>query len=136
MCNSDDMQGLMLVLRSLDILFPDGLKHLQDQGVNSSPKHTPTDRRTRAVFDGTSAKKTPHAAPNARAKVGKLLDAYLTEVARDSKLPLCKFQSLAEALPENSRAHDDGLYTAIDTYMKVSVSKKSVTITHCCLKKF
>jgi hypothetical protein len=54
-----------------------------------------------------------------RARVAKLLDSYLAEVARDSKLPLAKFQSLAEALPEGSRLCDDGLYRAVDTYLKV-----------------
>lgn len=51
--------------------------------------------------------------------VSKLMDSYLAEVARDSKLPLDKFQSLAEAVPVSARVSDDGLYRAIDTYLKV-----------------
>ncbi len=52
-------------------------------------------------------------------KVAKLVESYLAEVARDKKLPVTKFQALAEALPEFMRISDDGLYRAIDTYLKV-----------------
>ncbi|CAK9216830.1 unnamed protein product [Sphagnum troendelagicum] len=51
-------------------------------------------------------------------KVAKLVESYLAEVARDKKLPVSKFQALAEALPEFMRISDDGLYRAIDTYLK------------------
>lgn len=52
--------------------------------------------------------------------VGKLLDNYLAEIAKDQNISITKFQVLAEALPENARASDDGLYRAVDTYLKVS----------------
>lgn len=55
----------------------------------------------------------------AKAAVGKLLDGYLAEIARDPNLSVTKFQQLAEALPDNSRTCHDGLYRAIDTYFKV-----------------
>lgn len=51
--------------------------------------------------------------------IGKLLDSYLAEIAKDPNLPVTNFQVLAESLPENARACDDGLYRAIDTYLKV-----------------
>ncbi|CDP01455.1 unnamed protein product [Coffea canephora] len=54
--------------------------------------------------------------------VGKLLDNYLAEVARDPNLSISKFQVLAESLPENARTCDDGLYRAIDTYLKTHTS--------------
>ena len=60
---------------------------------------------------------------NAKMRVARLVDSYLTEVARDRNLPLTKFQVLAEALPESARSCDDGLYRAIDSYLKVSVFK-------------
>lgn len=50
--------------------------------------------------------------------VAKLLDAYLAEIAPDVNLKPSKFQSLAEALPDYSRTLDDGLYRAIDIYLK------------------
>lgn len=56
--------------------------------------------------------------PNAKTRVAKLVDSYLTEVSRDRNLSLTKFQVLAEALPESARSCDDGLYRAIDSYLK------------------
>ncbi|KAL5705265.1 hypothetical protein ACHQM5_023593 [Ranunculus cassubicifolius] len=50
--------------------------------------------------------------------VGKLLDGYLAEVATDPNLSIIKFQALAESLPKNARTCHDGLYRAIDTYLK------------------
>ncbi|KAJ7520183.1 hypothetical protein O6H91_20G071100 [Diphasiastrum complanatum] len=50
--------------------------------------------------------------------VAKLIDAYVAEVAPDGNLKPTKFQSLAESLPEYSRLLDDGLYRAIDIYLK------------------
>ncbi|XP_022984852.1 root phototropism protein 3-like [Cucurbita maxima] len=55
---------------------------------------------------------------NAKMRVARLVDSYLTEVARDRNLSLTKFQVLAEALPESARTCDDGLYRAIDSYLK------------------
>jgi len=57
---------------------------------------------------------------NAKARVARLVDSYLTEVSRDRNLSSTKFQVLAEALPESARVSDDGLYRAIDSYLKVS----------------
>ncbi|KAJ4833715.1 hypothetical protein Tsubulata_038623 [Turnera subulata] len=51
-------------------------------------------------------------------KVAKLVDCYLAEVAVDSNLNLPDFVALAGALPLHARATDDGLYRAIDTYLK------------------
>ncbi|XP_054802960.1 BTB/POZ domain-containing protein At1g30440 [Prosopis cineraria] len=52
--------------------------------------------------------------------VAKLIDGYLAEVAPDVNLKLPKFQALAAAVPEYARPLDDGLYRAIDIYLKVS----------------
>ncbi|XP_028782199.1 root phototropism protein 3-like [Neltuma alba] len=59
-------------------------------------------------------------------KVAKLVDAYLAETAVDANLSLSEFVALAGALPPHSRATDDGLYRAIDTYLKAhpGVSKQ------------
>lgn len=51
--------------------------------------------------------------------VAKLVDGYLAEVAPDVNLKLPKFQALAAAVPEYARPLDDGLYRAIDIYLKV-----------------
>ncbi|GAB4838413.1 26S proteasome regulatory subunit 6B [Ancistrocladus abbreviatus] len=55
---------------------------------------------------------------NAKMRVARLVDSYLTEVARDRNLSLIKFQVLAESLPGSARTCDDGLYRAIDSYLK------------------
>lgn len=51
--------------------------------------------------------------------VAKLIDGYLAEIAPDINLKPLKFQSLAAVLPEYARPLDDGLYRAIDVYLKV-----------------
>ncbi|KAH7654357.1 NPH3 domain-containing protein [Dioscorea alata] len=50
--------------------------------------------------------------------VSKLIDGFLAEVAPDVNLKLPKFESLAAAVPEYARPLDDGLYRAIDIYLK------------------
>eukprot|EP01018_Ginkgo_biloba_P001415 Gb_31331 [translate_table: standard] len=52
-------------------------------------------------------------------KVAKLMDGYLAEVAPDVNVKLAKFQSLAASLPDYARPLDDGLYRAIDIYLKI-----------------
>lgn len=51
--------------------------------------------------------------------VAKLIDGYLAEVAPDVNLKLPKFQALAASVPDYARPLDDGLYRAIDIYLKV-----------------
>ncbi len=83
--------------------------------------------------------KPPVAPHTAKMKVAKLIDSYLAEVARDGQLPCAKFQALAEALPEFSRVTDDGLYRAIDTYLKVnSLIHKSTSrqVSFCHLDSY
>ncbi|KAF2294172.1 hypothetical protein GH714_008003 [Hevea brasiliensis] len=78
---------------------------IQEQTESSSPSRQPfSDQR------GTNT--------HAKMRVARLVDSYLTEVSRDRNLSLTKFQVLAEALPESARTCDDGLYRAIDSYLK------------------
>ncbi|KAJ3674342.1 hypothetical protein LUZ60_004958 [Juncus effusus] len=51
-------------------------------------------------------------------QVAKLIDGYLAEVAKDPNLPLVKFVGLAEMISIESRPIHDGLYRAIDMYLK------------------
>ncbi|MCO5604273.1 hypothetical protein L7F22_058438 [Adiantum nelumboides] len=55
----------------------------------------------------------------ALAKVAKLIDSYLAEVAADPNLKGTKFINLLELLPNHARVLDDGKYRAIDIYLKV-----------------
>ncbi|KAJ4765252.1 Phototropic-responsive NPH3 family protein [Rhynchospora pubera] len=81
---------------------------VQEQTEPSSPSRGETPHDSMRISSG----------PNAKARVARLIDSYLTEVSRDRNLSLTKFQVLAEALPESARSCDDGLYRAVDSYLK------------------
>ncbi|KAL8129273.1 hypothetical protein V2J09_018428 [Rumex salicifolius] len=51
-------------------------------------------------------------------KVSKLVDSYLAEIAPDPNLNLSKFMLITESLPTHARTLHDGLYRAIDIYLK------------------
>ncbi|KAL7604054.1 BTB/POZ domain-containing protein SR1IP1-like [Lactuca sativa] len=51
-------------------------------------------------------------------KVGKLMESYLAEIASDRNLSLSKFMDFAEHVPEQAKVSDDGIYRAIDIYLK------------------
>ncbi|KAL0459626.1 UNVERIFIED_CONTAM: BTB/POZ domain-containing protein [Sesamum latifolium] len=57
-------------------------------------------------------------------KVSKLLDNYLAEVALDSNMTPSKFIALAEILPDHARMVYDGLYRAVDIFLKVHPNMK------------
>ncbi|KAM3742719.1 hypothetical protein ACB098_07G089100 [Castanea mollissima] len=50
--------------------------------------------------------------------VAKLIDGYLAEISKDANLPLSNFVDLAEMVSDISRPAHDGLYRAIDMYLK------------------
>lgn len=51
--------------------------------------------------------------------VANLVDAYLADVATDVNLKFPKFQTLAASIPDYARPLSDGIYRAIDIYLKV-----------------
>ncbi|XP_027360258.1 BTB/POZ domain-containing protein SR1IP1 [Abrus precatorius] len=51
-------------------------------------------------------------------RVGKLMENYLAEIATDRNLRVPKFICLAELIPEQSRPTEDGMYRAVDIYLK------------------
>lgn len=51
--------------------------------------------------------------------IGRLVDSYLAEIARDPNLSFSCFVQLAQMVPESARSIHDGLYVAIDIYLKV-----------------
>ncbi|KAM3341132.1 BTB/POZ domain-containing protein [Capsicum galapagoense] len=51
-------------------------------------------------------------------RVANLVDSYLAEVAPDVNFKFPKFQTLASAIPEYARPVSDGIYRAIDIYLK------------------
>ncbi|KAI9073861.1 hypothetical protein K1719_044175 [Acacia pycnantha] len=64
--------------------------------------------------------------------VGRLVDGYLTQVAKDENLTVESFQSLVEVLPQNARYCDDSLYRAIDTYLKAHPDLTEEERTRVC----
>ncbi|RZC83579.1 hypothetical protein C5167_046366 [Papaver somniferum] len=77
-----------------------------------SPCIVEEEAEERQVVDGGSLPLTPVT------MVAKLVDGYLAEVAPDVNLKLPKFQSLAAVIPEFARPLVDGIYRAIDIYLK------------------
>ncbi|XP_010547549.1 PREDICTED: BTB/POZ domain-containing protein NPY3 [Tarenaya hassleriana] len=53
-----------------------------------------------------------------RASVAKLVDGYLAEIARDPNLPVSKFLAIAEKVLNFPRSSHDGVYRAIDMFLK------------------
>uniref|UniRef100_A0A2P2JTY4 Uncharacterized protein MANES_12G111300 n=2 Tax=Rhizophora mucronata TaxID=61149 RepID=A0A2P2JTY4_RHIMU len=56
--------------------------------------------------------------PSDMERVGKLMENYLAEIASDHNLSVSRFTGLAEIIPEQSRVTEDGMYRAIDIYLK------------------
>ncbi|XP_022739964.1 BTB/POZ domain-containing protein At5g67385-like [Durio zibethinus] len=56
--------------------------------------------------------------PSDMERVGKLMESYLAEIASDRNLSVSRFIGLAELIPERSRVTEDGMYRAIDIYLK------------------
>lgn len=50
--------------------------------------------------------------------VGRLVDSYLAEIACDPNLTLSNFTELCRLVPESARPIHDGLYKAMDIYLK------------------
>ncbi|CAI0440193.1 unnamed protein product [Linum tenue] len=112
--NNNTMYDVDLVQRLLEHFL------VQEQTAeSSSPSRQSFSEKHGNMYDGMAAQRgggNNH--PSAKMRVARLVDSYLTEVARDRNLSLTKFQVLAEALPESARTCDDGLYRAIDSYLK------------------
>ncbi|KAJ4876805.1 BTB/POZ domain-containing protein NPY2 [Raphanus sativus] len=70
-------------------------------------------------FEVKEIKKIPGILSEAsKLMVVKLIDSYLAEIAKDPNLPASKFIDLAESVSSISRPAHDGLYRAIDMYLK------------------
>ncbi|KAL2322815.1 hypothetical protein Fmac_027194 [Flemingia macrophylla] len=72
-------------------------------------------------------------------RVGKLMENYIAEIATDRNLAVSKFITLAELIPEQTRPTEDGMYRAIDIYLKAhpilsDMEKKKVCSLMDCQK--
>ncbi|XP_059594467.1 BTB/POZ domain-containing protein DOT3 isoform X2 [Vitis vinifera] len=110
-----------------DLLIPTYRNGDQGKLVNSSEELTmhDIDAVQRIVeYFLMHEQQQPHQHKSSKLNVSKLLDNYLAEIARDPNLSITKFHVLAETLPENARTCHDGLYRAIDTYLKVLLAEQ------------
>ncbi|PWA99690.1 BTB/POZ fold [Artemisia annua] len=101
---SDIMYDVDLVHRILDNFL------IQEQMEISTPGRNPMGENNDVVHMVNVS--------NAKTIVARLVDSYLAEISRDKNLSLTKFIVLAGALPESARSCDDGIYRAIDLYLK------------------
>ncbi|KAK4775141.1 hypothetical protein SAY86_010076 [Trapa natans] len=62
--------------------------------------------------------KSPLRVSDPRARVAKLIDSYLVEISQDQNLPCVKFFNLANMISNFPRPTHDGIYRAIDMYLK------------------
>ncbi|KAB2602116.1 BTB/POZ domain-containing protein [Pyrus ussuriensis x Pyrus communis] len=118
--------GSQLDIATLDDLLIPSFKHAGDTLFDVDTVHrilvnfsqqddSEEDMEDGSVFESDS----PHSpSQTALFKVSKLVDNYLAEIAPDANLKLAKFIVIADALPEHARTVHDGLYRAIDIYLK------------------
>eukprot|EP00250_Pteridium_aquilinum_P007409 c17132_g1_i1 orf=870-2462(-) len=97
---------------------------MQDQSPPASPTHAHqsyTKRRTKSAenINFVESRRSTSATHGSKLRVSKLIDAYLAEIAIDPHLELSKFMTLAKSVPSFTRPLHDGLYRAIDVYLKV-----------------
>ncbi|KAF2945626.1 BTB/POZ domain-containing protein At1g67900 [Oryza sativa Japonica Group] len=110
---------------------------------DDSPARSGGHRRSRSAesvgFDGAARRSSSAApvSPDALVRVGRLVDGFLIEVARDPNMPLDKLLAMAEAVPDTARPEHDGLYKVVDTYLKVhsemskSARKRLCRVINC-----
>ncbi|KAL1198896.1 BTB/POZ domain-containing protein [Cardamine amara subsp. amara] len=117
--------GSQLDMATLDDLLIPSFRHSGDTLfdidtvhrilVNFSQQGGDDSEDEESVFECNS----PHSpSQSAMFKVAKLVDNYLAEIAPDANLDLPKFLLITEALPPHARTLHDGLYRAIDLYLK------------------
>ncbi|XP_073281373.1 BTB/POZ domain-containing protein SR1IP1-like isoform X1 [Primulina huaijiensis] len=64
--------------------------------------------------------------------VARLMENYLQEIACDRNLSVAKFINLSELIPGQTRITDDGMYRAIDIYLKAHPSLSDVDKKRIC----
>ncbi|KAL6978787.1 hypothetical protein U1Q18_020456 [Sarracenia purpurea var. burkii] len=118
--------GSQLDIATLDDLLIPSFRHADDTLFDVDTVHrilvnfsqqddSEDDMEDASAFESDS----PHSpSQSALFKVSKLVDNYLAEIAPDANLKLNKFVAIADTLPTHARTIHDGLYRAIDIYLK------------------
>ncbi|KAG6571584.1 BTB/POZ domain-containing protein [Cucurbita argyrosperma subsp. argyrosperma] len=118
--------GSQLDIATLDDLLIPSFKHSADTLFDVDTVHrilvnfsqqddSEDDMEDASVFESDSPRSPSQ---SALFKVSKLVDNYLAEIAPDANLKLSKFMVIADSLPSHARTVHDGLYRAIDIYLK------------------
>lgn len=118
------MIGMQLELATLDGLlipnFSDSDNLYDTDCVERITHHFLCSQESRiATFSPPSSDSTP--TPSSLDRVVQLMDSYIAEVAPDVNLGPEKMLALLIALPKTMRSQNDGLYRALDVYLKVSI---------------
>uniref|UniRef100_A0A0D9W686 NPH3 domain-containing protein n=1 Tax=Leersia perrieri TaxID=77586 RepID=A0A0D9W686_9ORYZ len=93
-------------------------------------------RRSRSAESGRELEAAA-VSRGAMVRVGRLVDGFLTVIAKDARTPLDEMLAVAEAVPNCARPEHDDLYRAIDTYLRVhpemdkSARKKLCRVLNC-----
>ncbi|XP_057866393.1 BTB/POZ domain-containing protein At1g03010 isoform X2 [Cryptomeria japonica] len=95
------------------------------------------ERVNREIIDGyesdSPTKHTHnHKQNHSMVQVSKLMDTCLAEIAPDPNLSISTFIALAEAVPQHARLVDDGLYRAIDIFLKAHPTIKEMERNKLC----
>lgn len=101
--DTDSIQRIFSIFLNLDEDDDDEDNHLRDESEMVYDFDSPGSPKQSSIL-----------------KVSKLLDSYLAEVALDPNLMPSKFIAMAELLPDHARIVNDGLYRAVDIFLKVS----------------
>lgn len=110
--NLEKRIGLQLETATLeDLLLPNYVEYTMEPLYNIDS----IDRILQAFF--ASCNEMESFSP-VIAGVAKLIDGYLAEIGSDANLKPTMFISLAAAIPNHARHLDDGIYRAIDVYLK------------------
>ncbi|CAL5068453.1 unnamed protein product [Urochloa decumbens] len=132
-----DVDAVMAILEEL------ALRHAAaGMPEGSPPPHARGHhRRSRSAesseFEGARRSTSAAASHGAMVRIGRLVDGFLVEVAKDPNLPLDKLVAIAEAVPDCARPEHDDLYRAVDTYLRVhpemdkSSRKKLCRVLNC-----
>lgn len=83
-------------------------QYMNEKGISCDTEVT--EKKDKAIFGHRSI-----------VNIGKLLDCYLAEIAHDPNLSLSSFVDLSQSVPGFARPNHDGLYRAIDIYLKVDL---------------
>ncbi|KAL5988166.1 BTB/POZ domain-containing protein sr1ip1, partial [Asimina triloba] len=70
--------------------------------------------------------------PSDLEKVGRLMESYIAEIASDPNLGVSKFIGLSELIPERARVTEDGMYRAVDIYLKAHSSLSDLERKKVC----